>query len=121
MSVGTAEQAKTHGNLIAGEWRAARGGETFDSVNPARRSEVLGHFARSSRSDIDDAVSAAVAAQPAWARTPMPASWEAMSSPGAATSSDIAACAPRRATGSSSSSGWMPQSTRTQPASWSMA
>ncbi len=67
-----AESARTYGNLIGGEWRAARGGETFDSVNPARRSEVLGHFARSSQSDVEDAVSAAVAAQPAWARTPMP-------------------------------------------------
>ena len=72
MSGETAAPAKTHGNLIAGEWRAARGGETFDSVNPARRSEVLGHFARSGKSDIEDAVSAAVAAQPGWARTPMP-------------------------------------------------
>ncbi len=72
MSAEEAELGKTYGNLIGGEWRAARGGETFDSVNPARRSEVVGHFARSSRADVDDAVSAAVAAQPGWARTPMP-------------------------------------------------
>ncbi|MHB1499847.1 MAG: aldehyde dehydrogenase family protein [Candidatus Dormibacteria bacterium] len=72
MRVDGAEQARTYGNLIAGEWRAARGGEVFDSVNPARRREVLGHFARSSIGDVEEAVSAAQAAQPAWARTPMP-------------------------------------------------
>jgi aldehyde dehydrogenase (NAD+) len=66
------ELGRTYGNLIAGEWRAARGGGTFDSLNPARLSEVLGHFARSSKADVEDAVSAALAAQPGWARTPMP-------------------------------------------------
>lgn len=72
MSDGTQVEAKTYGNLIGGEWRAARGGETFDSVNPARRSEVLGHFARSAALDVEEAVSAAVSAQHRWARTPMP-------------------------------------------------
>ncbi|MGA9775044.1 MAG: aldehyde dehydrogenase family protein [Candidatus Dormiibacterota bacterium] len=65
-------EPRTYGNLIAGEWRAARGGGTFDSLNPARRSEVLGHFARSGELDVEDAVSAAVSAQPGWQRTPMP-------------------------------------------------
>ena len=72
MEQSPALEARTYGNLIGGEWRAARGGDTFDSLNPARRSEVLGHFARSSALDIEDAVSAAVAAQPGWQRTPMP-------------------------------------------------
>ncbi|MHB8393069.1 MAG: aldehyde dehydrogenase family protein [Candidatus Dormibacteria bacterium] len=72
MTAEVVEPARTYGNLIAGEWRAARGGATFDSVNPARRSEVLGHFARSSSADIEDAVSAASVAQPGWARAPMP-------------------------------------------------
>jgi acyl-CoA reductase-like NAD-dependent aldehyde dehydrogenase len=72
VSGATVEAPRTYGNLIGGEWRAASGGQTFDSLNPARRSEVIGHFARSLKADVEDAVSAALAAQPLWARTPRP-------------------------------------------------
>jgi aldehyde dehydrogenase (NAD+) len=69
--VETAE-VRTYGNLIDGEWRDAHSEQTFDSVNPARRHEVVGHFARATASDVELAVKAAVAAQPGWARSPMP-------------------------------------------------
>ncbi|MGA8207434.1 MAG: aldehyde dehydrogenase family protein, partial [Candidatus Dormiibacterota bacterium] len=64
---------RTYGNLIAGEWQAAAQGETFESLNPARRGDVLGHFAKGGPRDIDLAVRGALAAQPEWARTPVPA------------------------------------------------
>ncbi len=60
-------------NYIAGEWRSAEAGETFDSVNPAKTSQVLGQYARSRREDVEAAVSAAARAYPSWRRTPMPA------------------------------------------------
>jgi aldehyde dehydrogenase (NAD+) len=73
MSTAEAVEVGTYGNLIEGVWRPASTGQTFDSVNPARRSEVIGHFARGGAPDIDLAVRAAQAAQPGWARTPVPA------------------------------------------------
>ncbi len=55
-------------NLIDGELKAARTGRTFPVINPATGREV-GHAAHSDASDVDDAVSAAARAQPAWAAT----------------------------------------------------
>jgi len=65
-------EAPTYGNLIDGEWRDAHSEQTFDSVNPAHRQEVVGHFARATARDVEVAVAAAKAAQPGWARSPMP-------------------------------------------------
>jgi aldehyde dehydrogenase (NAD+) len=55
-------------NVIAGGERHAASGETLEKRNPAT-GEVLSLVARSGREDVDAAVAAAVAAQPAWART----------------------------------------------------
>ena len=60
------------GNLIGGERRPAASGRTFESRNPARRSDVVGTFARSSSADVDAAVAAARAALPGWRATPWP-------------------------------------------------
>ncbi|MDQ3940449.1 MAG: aldehyde dehydrogenase family protein, partial [Actinomycetota bacterium] len=60
------------GNFINGEWVDASSGETFESLNPADRTEVLGTFARGGPADIDRAVQAAVAAYPDWMKTPAP-------------------------------------------------
>lgn len=60
------------GNFINGEWVEAASGDTFDSLNPADRTEVLGRFARSQAADVDRAVQAAVAAYPEWMMTPAP-------------------------------------------------
>ncbi|HEX2239557.1 MAG TPA: aldehyde dehydrogenase family protein [Actinomycetota bacterium] len=60
------------GNFIDGEWVDAASGETFESRNPADRTEVLGTFARSGPADVDRAVQAAVKAYPDWMRTPAP-------------------------------------------------
>ncbi len=51
--------------LINGEWVAPSSGDYFDSVNPATGA-VLGKVAQAGAADIDKAVKAARAAQPAW-------------------------------------------------------
>ena len=76
-------EARTYGNLIDGEWRDAHSEQTFDSVNPAHRQEVVGHFARATARDVEVAVAAAKAAQPGWARSPMPHRAEILARAGA--------------------------------------
>jgi len=56
----------TVGNVIAGEERPAASGATFEKLAPATGG-VLSLVARSDARDVDEAVAAAVAAQPAWA------------------------------------------------------
>jgi alpha-ketoglutaric semialdehyde dehydrogenase len=55
------------GNVIEGEEREARGRSTFEKRSPAT-GEVISSVARSDRDDVESAVTAARAAQPAWAR-----------------------------------------------------
>ena len=57
-------------NLIGGEWT---GSPVFERRNPARPDDVVVEAPSSSAADMDDAVSAAVAAQPGWAAMPAPA------------------------------------------------
>jgi acyl-CoA reductase-like NAD-dependent aldehyde dehydrogenase len=59
-------------NLIAGRWAEAQGGETFESINPARFDEVVAVAPRSKSTDVDAAVAAARKALPAWRLTPAP-------------------------------------------------
>src|SRR3989440_7931831 len=66
------QQGAIYQNFIGGEWRNSRGSETFASTNPAHTSEVIGRYQRSTASDIEDAVEAAVKAQPGWAAIPAP-------------------------------------------------
>ena len=63
----TAQATRTVENVIAGEERPAADGATFEKLAPAT-GEPLSVVARSQAADVDAAVSAAVAAQPAWAR-----------------------------------------------------
>jgi acyl-CoA reductase-like NAD-dependent aldehyde dehydrogenase len=65
MSAGTT--TRTIGNVIAGEERPAASGATIPKYAPAT-GEVLTLVARSDKRDVDAAIGAAVAAQPAWAR-----------------------------------------------------
>jgi alpha-ketoglutaric semialdehyde dehydrogenase len=60
------------GNFIGGRWVDSASGETFENLNPAKRTEVLGRFARSGPSDVDAAVKAASDAYPEWMTTPAP-------------------------------------------------
>ena len=66
------EQGQQYQNFIAGKWRNSHSGETFASTNPARTSEIVGYYQKSTVSDLEDAIAAARAAQPAWAATPAP-------------------------------------------------
>jgi 1-pyrroline-5-carboxylate dehydrogenase len=61
------ELGATHGLFINGEWRPA--GATFEKRSPIDGS-LVGLFAAGTRKDVRDAVAAARAAAPSWARTP---------------------------------------------------
>jgi aldehyde dehydrogenase (NAD+) len=71
-------QGQIYQNFIGGEWRNSRSGETFASTNPAHTSEVIGHYQKSTAADLEDAIDAAVTAQPGWAATPAPERGEIM-------------------------------------------
>jgi len=71
-STAATEQDQVFQNFIGGQWRDSRSGEMFVSTNPARTSEVIGRYQKSTVADIEDAVEAALKAQPAWAATPAP-------------------------------------------------
>src|SRR6266516_3849780 len=66
------EQGQVFQNFIAGKWQDSRSGETFTSTNPARTSEGIGSYQKSTAADLEDAIDAAVEAQPRWAETPAP-------------------------------------------------
>ncbi|GAC1464747.1 MAG: aldehyde dehydrogenase family protein [Chloroflexota bacterium] len=59
-------------NYIGGKWVESRGGQTFISINPANKSEVVGVFQRSNTEDVIAAIDAAHAAFHTWSRTPAP-------------------------------------------------
>ncbi len=66
MTVTAPTKTTTIGNFIDGEERLASSGETFEKIAPST-GEVLSLAARSRAEDVDAAVTAAAAAQPAWA------------------------------------------------------
>jgi len=63
---------ETYHNYINGEWQASESGETFEVVNPADTTDVVGEFQLSRASDIDHAVEVAQDVQPEWAGLPAP-------------------------------------------------
>ncbi len=66
-----AERVEVFQNHIGGAWREG-GGDTFESRNPARTSDVIGRFPASGAEDVDVAAQAARAAFASWSRTPAP-------------------------------------------------
>jgi acyl-CoA reductase-like NAD-dependent aldehyde dehydrogenase len=60
-------------NFIAGEWRDAESGATFDDINPADTRDVVGRFPKSAAADVNRAVAAAQRGFAIWSRTPAPA------------------------------------------------
>jgi len=60
---------ETFKNYIDGEWRESETGDTFEVVNPAATSDVVGEYQSSSAADANGAVEAAAAAQEEWATT----------------------------------------------------
>ena len=63
---------KIYKNLIDGEWVESRSGQTFENLNPADTTDVVGVFQRSGKADIDFAVQAAKQAFDKWRLTPAP-------------------------------------------------
>jgi len=59
-------------NYINGEWVESETGETFENLNPADTSDVVGVFKRSGKEDIEKAVAAAKCAFQKWRLTPAP-------------------------------------------------
>lgn len=64
--VGEREGIPVYGNFINGEWVTSEA--TFEDRNPARWSEVIGHFAQGSAEDAGKAIAAAEGAAEAWGR-----------------------------------------------------
>ena len=63
---------KTHQLFIAGEWVDSVSGETFESLNPADRRDVVGRFQAGTKADAAMAIRAAEMALPRWKATPAP-------------------------------------------------
>ncbi|MBP1741996.1 MAG: aldehyde dehydrogenase, partial [Deltaproteobacteria bacterium] len=59
-------------NYIGGKWVDAKSGETFRSINPANKDEVIGLISKSGRGDVDEAVNAAREAYEGWRLMPAP-------------------------------------------------
>ncbi len=69
-------------NYIDGHWTESSDGQTFDNVNPARESDVIGEFPASTADDVDNAVLAARQAQREWRAVPAPARGDILKSAG---------------------------------------
>ena len=70
--------AKRYRNFIGGEWVAPVSGQYIENRNPARWTELIGHFPRSGREDIQAAVRSAKRGQRAWAAVPPPVRGQAL-------------------------------------------
>ena len=64
---------RNYTNFIAGEWVAAKSGQTFKTFNPADTREVVAEYPLSGKDDTIAAIAAARAAFPGWAATTSPA------------------------------------------------
>ena len=53
-----------YGNLINGEWDT--NGPKLVNLNPSDTSDIVGHLANATKAQVDEAIAAARAAQPAW-------------------------------------------------------
>ncbi len=63
---------KQYHNFIGGEWLPSRSGKTFQNINPADHSDVVGEFPASNAEDVDLAVAAAKKAFASWRLVPAP-------------------------------------------------
>ena len=59
-------------NYIGGQWVSAVSGQTFDDLNPADTTDLIGRFPRSDARDVDRAVQAAREGFAQWRRMPAP-------------------------------------------------
>ena len=63
---------RVYKNFINGEWVESVSGRTFENLNPANRTELIGIFQKSNAQDIDDAIAAAKEAFKSWRLLPPP-------------------------------------------------
>src|SRR5919197_3658756 len=61
-----------HQNYIAGKWIAPESGEYYELRNPARPSQVVAEFPRSTPADVEAALASAEKARDIWNQTPAP-------------------------------------------------
>jgi aldehyde dehydrogenase (NAD+) len=66
------EMTRVFKNYIGGKWVESASGQTFNSINPANKDEVVGVFQKSNRDDVVAAIDAASAAFRSWSQTPAP-------------------------------------------------
>lgn len=64
--------SKLFKNYINGKWKASASGETFENVNPANHSEVLGRFQKSNKKDVNEAIALPPRHSPNGAPLPLP-------------------------------------------------
>jgi aldehyde dehydrogenase (NAD+) len=62
----------TYRNLIGGNWLPAKSGNTFQNLNPADHTDIVGEFPASGPEDVEMAVSAAKRAFSTWRLVPAP-------------------------------------------------
>lgn len=77
-SVLTPGNVPTFYNYIGGQWVPANSGKTFENLNPADPSDVIGLYPQSDDSDIKAAIDAAKKAFEGWRRMPAPRRAEIM-------------------------------------------
>ena len=63
--------AKVYNNFINGKWVACASGKTFDNLNPANTTDVIGSFQDSGGADIEQAVATAATAFDKWNEIPI--------------------------------------------------
>jgi len=64
---------KSYLNYVNGEWMQATTQEVEPSINPAKKSEIVGYVQKSGKADLNAAVSAAKTAQSKWRKLSAPA------------------------------------------------
>lgn len=64
--------AKVYKNLINGQWVESKSGKTYENLNPADQSDVVGVFQKSNADDVKDAIDAASDAYKKWRLVPAP-------------------------------------------------
>lgn len=67
---------KTYVNYINGEWKSSSTNEVQASINPANINEIVGYSSKSTKADLDQAVTSAKKAQIAWRKLSAPARGE---------------------------------------------
>src|SRR3989338_2406622 len=63
---------KAYHQYINGKWTPSTNTNRFQTLNPAKKSEVLATFSQGTREDVEHAVLAAEKALPSWKNTPAP-------------------------------------------------